>query len=312
MNIGILAVDSTHPNLALMKISNYHKTAGDHVEWYNPLCSYDKVYAAKVFSFTPDYNYYINAGQVEYGGTGYDIKKTLPMEIDRIVPDYNLYNLDKTLAYGFLTRGCPNRCKWCIVPEKEGKITPYMDIEEIAVDKRRNIILMDNNVLASQYGLQQLEKIIRFGLRVDFNQGLDARLVTTEIARLLAKMKWMKRIRFGCDTPGQIAECERATTLIDKYGYKGEYFFYCILLNDFKEAFERVNYWKNKGPRFFPHCQPYRDLKNPHKTIPQWQRDMSTWADKKQFFRSCEFKDFAPRKGFKCNTYFIQTNMSSI
>ena len=304
MNIGILAVDSNFPNLALMKISSYHKARGDNVEWYNPLCSYDKVYIAKVFSFTLDYGYYINADQVEKGGTGYDISKVLLPEIDRMIPDYNLYNVDKNLAYGFLTRGCPNKCKWCVVPAKEGKITPYMDIEEIAVNGRKNIILMDNNVLASDYGLQQIEKIIRLGLRVDFNQGLDARLVTDDIARLLARLKWMKRIRFGCDTPGQIAECERATALIDKYGYKGEYFFYCILLSDFKESFERVNYWKNKGGRFLPHFQPYRDIKKTHQIIPQWQKDLAGWADKKWIFRSCEFKNFAPRKGFVCSEYF--------
>ena len=100
------------------------------------------------------------------------------------MPDYSLYEIDKRVAYGFLTRGCPNRCKWCVVPQKEGRITPYMDIAEIAVDGRNRITLMDNNVLASNYGLEQIEKIIRMGLRVDFNQGLDARLVTDEIARL--------------------------------------------------------------------------------------------------------------------------------
>ena len=304
MNIGILAVDSNYPNLALMKISSYHKARGDNVEWYNPLCSYDKVYIAKVFSFTPDYGYYINADQVEKGGTGYDIKKVLLPEIDRMIPDYDLYNVDKNLAYGFLTRGCPNHCKWCVVPKKEGNIATYMDIEEIAVNGRKNIILMDNNILASDYGLQQIEKIISMGVRVDFNQGLDARLVTDDIARLLARVKWIKRIRFGCDTPGQIAECERATALIDKYGYKGEYFFYCILLKDFKEAFERVNHWKKKGGRFLPHCQPYRDLNNPRQIIPQWQKDLAGWADKKWIFRSCEFKDFIPRKGFVCSEYF--------
>lgn len=304
MNIGILAVDSNYPNLALMKISAYYKARGDKVEWYNPLCHYDKVYAAKVFSFTQDYGYYINADQIEQGGTGYDIKKVLPVEIDRIIPDYDLYNIDKTLAYGFLTRGCPNRCKWCVVPQKEGSIAPYMDVEEIA-HERKNIILMDNNVLASDYGLLQIEKIIKMKLRVDFNQGLDARLVTDDIAQLLAKVKWIKRVRFGCDTLGQIAECERATTLIDKYGYKGEYFFYCILLDDFKESFTRVNHWRQKGGRFLPYCQPYRDLNNPLQIIPQWQKDLAGWADKKWIFRSCEFKDFAPRKGFKCSEYFL-------
>lgn len=305
MNIGILAVDSNYPNLALMKISNYHKLQKDQVEWYNPFNHYDKVYMAKIFSFTEDYQQWItNADHIEKGGTGYDISKVLPSEIDCMVPDYSLYNLDDKTAYGFLTRGCPNKCKWCIVPAKEGKIAPYMDIEEIAVNNRKNIILMDNNVLASEYGLQQIEKIIRLKLRVDFNQGLDARLVTDEVARLLAKVKWIKRIRFGCDTPGQIAECERATALIDKYGYKGEYFFYCILLNDFKESFERINHWRYKGSRFLPHAQPYRDFNNPRQIIPQWQNDLAGWADKKQVFRSCEFRDFMPRKGFRCGEYF--------
>lgn len=306
MNVGLLAVDSSYPNLALMKISSYHKANGDVVDWYNPFDHFDKIYMAKVFSFTEDYRQYIiNADHIEKGGTGYDIKKILPQDIDRVQPDYSVYpTIDKKTAYGFLTRGCPNRCKWCVVPQKEGKLSPYMDVEEIAVDGRKNLILMDNNILASEYGLQQIEKIVRLGVRVDFNQGLDARLVTDDIARLLAKVKWMKRIRFGCDTPGQIAECERATALIDKYGYKGEYLFYCILLDDFKESFNRVNHWKKKGGRFLPHCQPYRNLDNPRQIIPQWQKDLAFWADKKWVFRSCEFKDFSPRKEFKCREYF--------
>lgn len=82
MNIGLLAVDSTYPNLALMKISSYHKQLGDTVEWYSPFSHYDKVYAAKVFSFTPDYGYYINADEVERGGTGYDIQKHLPKDME--------------------------------------------------------------------------------------------------------------------------------------------------------------------------------------------------------------------------------------
>ena len=179
-----------------------------------------------------------------------------------------------------------------------------MDVEEIAAGGRTDLILMDNNVLASGYGLRQIEKIVRMGYRVDFNQGLDARLVTDDIARLLARVRWIKRIRFGCDTPQQIAECERATSLIDRYGYRGEYFFYCILLDDFKESFSRVNHWRSKGGRFLPHAQPYRDVNNPHHIVPQWQKDLAGWADKKQVFRTCEFKDFEPRKGFRCRQYF--------
>lgn len=303
--IGILAVDSVYPNLALMKISRYHKEHGDIVEWMNPLEHYDKVYMSKVFSFTSDYAYYIDAEEIQKGGTGYDIHVELPEYIDSLQPDYRIYpTVDDNTAYGFLTRGCPNRCKWCIVPQKEGNIRPYMDVEEIAIEGRRNLVLMDNNVLASDYGILQIEKIVKLGLKVDFNQALDARLVTDDIAKLLAKVKWIKRIRFGCDTSGQIEECERAISLIDKYGYRGEYFFYCILLDDFNESFNRVNNWKNKGGRFLLHCQPFRDVNNPKQIIPQWQKDLSRWVNRKVFFRSCKFEDFEPRKGFKCKQYF--------
>ena len=305
MNISLIPVDSQYPNLALMKISAFHKAKGDTVEWYNGIDRYDKAYMAKVFTFTPDYGYYINADHVERGGTGYDIHKALPPEIDRLQPDYTLYpQIDRKTAYGFLTRGCPNRCKWCIVPQKEGKIAPYMDVDEITADGRTNLILMDNNILASDYGLQQIEKIIRRKYRVDFNQGLDARLVTDDIARLLARVKWIKRIRFGCDTTAQIAECERAINLLDSHGYRGEYFLYCIII-DFEESIRRLSHWRT-NKRVIIHAQPYRELDNPRQIIPQWQKDMAHWADRKELYRSCTFKDFEPRKGFTCKQYFNQ------
>lgn len=302
MNIGLIAVDSKYPNLALMKLSAYHKQKGDAVEWYTPFQHYHIVYMAKVFTFTPDFDMIItNADRIERGGTGYDIAKILPREIDRLQPDYSIYKIDKNLAYGFLTRGCPNKCKWCIVPQKEGAIKPYMDIEEIAAG-RKKVILMDNNILASDYGINQIEKIIRLNLRIDFNQAIDARLVTDEIAKLLSKVKWLRYIRFGCDTPGQIAEVERAAALIDKHGFKGRYFLYCILI-DFAESFTRVNYWRKYKDRFTIFAQPYRDFSR-KSIIPLWQQDLAHWANRRQLFNTCEFKDFKPRKDFICKTHF--------
>lgn len=305
MNIGLLAVDSIYPNLALMKLSAAHKANGDNVDWYNPFDSYDIVYLSKIFSFTDDYPHpIVNAQVIKRGGTGYDYTTTLPAEIDSLQPDYSLYpSIDNRTAYGFLTRGCVRHCKWCIVPKKEGFIKPYMDIEQIAVNGRDKVVLMDNNVLAIDYGLRQIEKIAKLGIHVDFNQGLDARLVTEDVAQLLAKTKWIKRIRLACDTPAQIAECDKAIDRIDKYGYKGEYLIYCILLDDINECYERVIHWRNRGSRFFPFCQPYRDLTKPN-VIPVWQKDMANWANKKQRFRTCDFKDYQPRKNFKCNKYF--------
>lgn len=306
MNVALLAVDSNYPNLALMKISAYHKSQGDTVEWYNPFDTYDRLYMAKVFSFTPDYGFVIAnvRGEVVRGGTGYDIRSSLPGDMDRLQPDYSLYPaVDSRTSYGFLTRGCPNRCRWCVVPQKEGGIRPYMDVDDITLHgERPYAVLMDNNVLACDYGLSQLEKIAERGYHVDFNQGLDARLVTPDVARLLARVKWIKRIRFGCDTPAQIVECERAISLVRQAGYKGEFFLYCILI-DFAESYHRLNYWR-KYKYVLPHAQPYRDLNNPHQRIPQWQKDMAHWADRKELYRSCDFKDFSPRKGFLCREYF--------
>lgn len=171
--IGLIDVDNTSfPNIALGKIARFHAQQGDVVEWVDPMFGedFDKVYMSKVFNFTPDYDYPIQADEIEKGGTGYDLHKALPDQIDRLQPNYSIYpEVDDNTAYGFLTRGCPNKCKWCVVPKKEGSLKPYMDVEEIAIEGRKNLILMDNNILASDYGLEQIEKIIKKGYRVDFN-----------------------------------------------------------------------------------------------------------------------------------------------
>ena len=308
MNVALLAVDSKYPNLALMKISAYHKSVGDSVEWHNPFDRYDRLYMSKVFSFTPDYDYYINnvCGEIIRGGTGYDIHSSLPEEIDMMQPDYSIYpTIDNRTSYGFLTRGCPNKCKWCVVPQKEGNIRPYMDIDEITIGGMRPYaILMDNNVLASSYGLSQIEKIVYRKYHVDFNQALDARLVTDDVARLLSQVKWIKRIRFGCDTTSQIGHCADAIERIRQYGYKGEFFLYCILMDDIEEAYHRIECWKEHEGKVLPFAQPFRDPYNPNQIIPQWQKDMAHWADRKELYMSCDFKDFEPRKGFYCREYF--------
>lgn len=330
MNIGLIDVDTNSkakkwgakpfPNLALAKISRHHKQRGDSVEWYTPFAHYDVVYMAKVFNYSPDYSFAIpNADKVIRGGTGYDIHSKLPDEIDRLQPDYSIYpHIPSDYAYGFLTRGCPNRCPWCVVPHKEGKIRPYMDVDEIAVDGRNKLVLIDNNILAAgDYAIQQLNKIIDRGYRVDFNQALDVRMVTDDFARLLAKVRWLDhRIRFGCDTHKQIDDCERAIKMIEGYGFRGEFFLYTMIggKNDFAECFERVNHWRcrlldarhNGMCQTFPYAQPYRDPLNPHHTIPMWQKDLANWTNKRMVFVTCDFKDFSPRKGFYCREYFSE------
>jgi hypothetical protein len=191
------------------------------------------------------------------------------------------------------------------VPIKEGIVRPYRDVEEIAVNGRTNLILMDNNVLASDYGLEQIEKIIRNGYRVDFNQALDARLVTDDIAKLLAKVHWMNFIRFGCDTPQQVTECERAMRLIDKYrGKPMRYILFTMIgITSLQECYERVSYFRSNKCVAIA-AQPYRDFNNMAQKIPQWQKDMAHWSMRRELYKVCDFKDFSPRKGFKCKEYF--------
>ena len=309
LKIALIDVDGHHyPNLALMKIARFYRQQGATVEWYTPWQHYDIVYLSKVFTFTPDYLQCIpNADCIERGGTGYkNYEKTLPREIDRMQPDYSIYPniVDDRSAYGFLTRGCIRTCKWCIVPKKEGILHPYMDIEEIAIEHRDRITLMDNNILASDYGLSQIEKIVKLSLRVDFNQDLDCRLVTPEVARLLVKVRWLKYIRFACDTSAQLPHLFRACDLLHQYGYKGEVFVNVLLTDDINECLSRINAIRAyKGLKISPFAQPYLDFTGIRQP-PQWQKDMARWCNRKEIYRSTEFRDYRPRKNEICHTLY--------
>lgn len=198
MKIGLIDVDGHHfPNLALMKISAWHKQQGDQVEWFFPMSHYDKVYMAKVFDFTPDFETVINADEVIYGGTGYDLQNKLPDEIEHIYPDYSLYNIKNT-AYGYLTRGCPRGCGFCIVGKKEGlKSYKVADISEFWRGQRE-IKLLDPNLLACKDNIELLQQLIDSGAWIDFTQGLDIRLITEEAIDKIKQLK-IKMIHFAWD-----------------------------------------------------------------------------------------------------------------
>ena len=311
MRIGLINVDGhNYPNLALGKIAAYHKSLGDDVEWVEPMYwDYDRVYQSKVFTFSPDIKRSFSC-EIVKGGTGYGSFEDLPAEIDRLQPDYSIYpDIDDKTAYGFLTRGCPNRCKWCIVPLKEGNVRPYMDIDEITMGgKRPNVVLMDNNILACDYGIAQLDKIADKGYRIDLNQGNSARLVTDDVAQLFARIRWMNgMIRFAADTPRQLAEVDNAMERIDCYRTAlgetpAQYLVYTMIDGDIEDCYERLSYWRgNKRMRIV--AQPFRDFNNPKQIIPKWQKDMAHWANRRELWTSCDFKEFSPRKGFTCREY---------
>lgn len=186
MKVSLVDVDGRNfPNLALMRISAWHKAQGDTVDWYTPLFSQpDKIYASKVFTFTPDNRTFAaGAPNLVRGGTGYDATIKLPDEIERTLPDYTLYP-DFTSAVGFLTRGCIRSCSWCVVPRKEGHIRIADDIERISAG-RKNVLLLDNNFLAASpdFVSEQLAKAKRLKLRIDFNCAARQRTQCSGIGR---------------------------------------------------------------------------------------------------------------------------------
>ena len=271
-----------YPNLVLMKLSAWHKSQGDTVEWFKPLFTYDKVYSSKVFTFTKA-DPFLPADTVK-GGTGYGMTGTLPDSIEHICPDYSLYGTDK--SYGFLTRGCPNHCPWCIVPKKEGKIRAHADVEEFA--RHKQVVLMDNNVLACDHGLDQIDKMARLGLRVDFNQGLDARRIDEAVARRLASLKWIRYLRLACDQQSQMPAVEQAVNRLRRAGLHAEIFCYA-LIKDVDEALERVEFLRSLGVS--PFCQPYRDFENKIEPTRE-QRLFARYVNLKKIFKTATWQEF--------------------
>ena len=248
--------NKTFPNIALMKISAYHKILGDIVEWWDPNKVYDKVYSSKVFSFTPE-NDFLPSNTIR-GGTGYGIYSELDPAIDRIFPDYSIYpNCD--YAVGFLTRGCMNNCEWCCVPKKEGAIRAYMRWEDIVRWDTKKLVLMDNNILSIEYGIKQLEELSATDYRLDINQGMDVRLIDDDICKILSKIKWIRFIRFSCDTKYQLEYFEKLALLFDRYGIsKSRVFIYLLVRDDLEDADYRVQYLHNICKNFNVYAQVER------------------------------------------------------
>jgi len=232
--------NKTFPNYALMKISAWHKARGDAVEWWLPFNNphYDVIYSSKVFDFTPE-NPYLPERAIK-GGTGYDVKTVLPPEVDAMFPDYTIYP-ECDYAIGYVTRGCPNKCPHCVVPEKEGDIKPYRRWRELVRPDSKKLVLMDNNILACEFGINELQSLIDSGYALDLNQGMDARLVDERIAGIIARLKWIRYIRFSCDSTPQIDAIHRAAALLAPYGIKPyRLFVYMLVTKDICDAADRV------------------------------------------------------------------------
>lgn len=198
MQIGLVDVDGHNfPNIALMKISAWHKQQGDHVEMVFPMASYDRVYMSKVFDFSPDFDTCIDTKEIIKGGRAYDKKLKLPTEIEHMYPDYNLYNITDT-AYGYLTRGCPRACEFCDVVNLEGRKSIKVANLDNFWNDHKNIVLLDPNITACKDRIELLNQLADSQAWIDFTQGLDIRFMTEDVAEIIGRMK-IKMLHFAWD-----------------------------------------------------------------------------------------------------------------
>lgn len=299
MNVGLIDVDGHNfPNIPLMKISAWYKAQGDNVEWYEPLFSghMDKVYMSKVFSFTTDYEWCIDADEVIRGGSGYCISLVngkevydtskdiqLPPEIEHIYPDYSLYpDLTKDTAYGFLTRGCPRNCGFCHTTQKDGCISyKVADLREFW-DGQRNIVLLDQNILACRDHLDLLQQLIDSKAYVEFNGGLDIRLINDRNIEKIKQLK-IRCIHFAYDRYQDKEIVERKLKLFkDATGWNKDkkrimVYVLCNYDTTLEQDIERIQFCRELKFSPYPmiydkeHCDPV------YKKLQRWSNNFIFW-----------------------------------
>ena len=300
MRIGLIDVDGHNfPNLALMKISSYHKALGDSVEWVNYFEQYDKVYMSKIFTFSPDPSVCIQSPEIIKGGTGYNISSKLPAEIEAVNnPDYSIYPMYE-FSLQFFSRGCIRNCPFCVVRQKEGKILPAEPM--LLNPAGKYIEVLDNNFFANPEWKKSVEYLIEQKQRINLH-GVDVRIMNEEQAYWLNQLRIDRgKIHIAWDNPRD----NIIPQIKDMLKYIRNYKITCYVLIGYwstvDEDYERIIKLKELGVD--PFVQPYRDFQN--ERIPsQYEKDFASWVNKRERLKSCDFKEFSPRKGFYCIEYF--------
>lgn len=299
-NILLVDVDSVIPNLALMKLSAFHKAQGDNVDLHRgpkvPIkIEYDVVYISCIFKENARKarrlaKRFPNA-KVHLGGSGVDLKATLPDEIEHLMPDYDLYP-ECNYSMGYTMRGCIRDCEYCIVREKEGKAHAVADIYEFWDRRHRKIVLLDNNILALPEHFKKIAgQIIKEGLRVDFQQGLDIRLLDDEKAALLKAMK-MHDPRFAFDDTSHERAVLRGIELLKKHGINRSNFYVLAgFESGFEDALYRVNRLRELGQMVFVMSYNKEELE-----VDKRYSYLRRWANARAVFASCTFEEYVRAK----------------
>ena len=275
MKVLLLNIDSKLPNIALKRIEAYHQAQGNKVLWDMPIeiSGVDKVYASCIFTKNRPIleNYVGLRPDIIAGGTGWDMNVKLPSQIEETALRIN---------YGFTTRGCIRHCPFCMVPQSEGYIRAVGDLYDIWDGTSSSVTLLDNNILALPKHFREICKQLRKeNVQVDFNQGLDIRLLTPEVCELLSSIR-LKEIRFAFDDPDLESLVRQKVALIDTYNLRHYYFFYVLVgyNTTFEQDIHRCNVLKELGCR--PYVMRYASVAKDHNysLLAQWANQIWTLA----------------------------------
>ena len=294
MRIGLYDIDSAIPNLALMRISAWHKANGDSTELYIPLLheTYDKVYASSIFDFSD--KSYVQDDMI-IGGTGIDFKTVLPPEIDQMDPDYSLYDFKHNL--GFAMRGCRFKCGFCVVPRKEGKAHSVSSIKQLITNPSgsRFLILLDNDFFGGDWE-SAIAEILDLDLEVNFNQGINARILSERQAQALGKVKFRntrntdRKLTIAWDQINDEKTVMRGVQRLMDAGIKPRYIQSYVLIgydSSHDEDMYRVMTLRKLG--IDPYVMPF-DKSN------TYQRRFTRWVNNRIIFKSCSWKDYTTEK----------------
>ena len=306
--IGLIDVDGHNfPNLALMRISAYHKAKGDQVEWWwSDFVHYDVVYMSKVFSdaYSPDVPEPLNADKVIKGGTGYQIhlvngkeeydKETdtkLPIEVERMFPDYSIYP-QFDFAVSMTSRGCPRGCSFCHVAAKEGRCAVKVADVSDFWNGQKEIRILDPNITACWEKRDLFKQYKETGAILDFTQGLDIRLINDDDIADINEMR-LRTLHFAWDNPQDDLE-EKFRNFAKKFRRKSNIgMVYCLtgFNSTMEENLYRIYTLRDMG--YDPYVMVYD---KPHAS--RELRDLQRWCNNKIIFKSV--KKFEDYKGRRC------------
>lgn len=308
MKIALIDFDSKIPNLALMKLSSHYKSKGHEVILHKfdttaypkknkktitfDASGYSRVCASIIFTSNKDKLNIVNCNKVDIGGTGFDLKKELPENIDDLEPDYSLYP-ENNISYGFITRGCIRNCYFCFVPKKEGKIRRYRNIDDIV--RHDKVCFMDNNILGWHEHKKIFQEILDKKLHLTFNQGLDIRLIDEENARLLSEMNYMGEYIFAFDDISYQPVIEEKYAIVRKYiksDWRTKFYVYCHPKMAVREIRDRIDWcMENKALPYIMRDFECFDSENKN-----FYTDIASWCNQPGLFKNMSFEEFVNKR----------------